>query len=66
MYGMESDVWKSELSVFIKNPNMEFIFVFFFNMDVKLMYLNSIFNIIRIRHYPKKFDISNIIRTRKQ
>jgi hypothetical protein len=28
------------------------VFVFVFNMDVRWMYSNPIFNIIRIRHYP--------------
>jgi hypothetical protein len=30
-----------------------FVFVFVFNMDVRWMYSDPIFNIIRIRHYPK-------------
>jgi hypothetical protein len=50
---MDLDVWKSELSVFVsaKNINIKSVFVFVFNMDVTWMYLNMIFNIIRIRHY---------------
>jgi hypothetical protein len=28
------------------------VFIFVFNMDVRWMYSNPIFNIIRIRHYP--------------
>jgi hypothetical protein len=33
---MESDVWKSKLSVFVfaENVNIEYVFVFVFNMDV--------------------------------
>jgi hypothetical protein len=44
------------------------VFVFVFNMDVRLMYSNPIFNIIRIRHYPtirQKSDISDIICVRR-
>jgi hypothetical protein len=44
------------------------VFVFVFNMDVRWMYANPVFNIIRIRHYPNystKSDVSDIIRIRK-
>jgi hypothetical protein len=44
---MDLDVWKSELSA--KNVNMESVFIFGFNMDVRWMYLNPIVNIIRIQ-----------------
>jgi hypothetical protein len=45
-----------------RNPNYPYsyllktliwIFVFVFNMDIRWMYSDPIFNIIRIRHYPK-------------
>jgi hypothetical protein len=48
--GMDSDVWKSELSVFVSTKNV--------NVDIHSysfliwMYSNPICNIIRIRHYP--------------
>jgi hypothetical protein len=51
--GMDSDVWKSELSYLLKMLIWIYVFVFIFNMDVRWMYSNPIFNIIRIRHYPK-------------
>jgi hypothetical protein len=53
--GMDSDVWKSKLSVFVsaKNVNMDIHIRIRFNMDVRWMYSNPIFNITRIRHYPK-------------
>jgi hypothetical protein len=49
---MDSDVRKSELSVFVsaKNVNIESVFVF--NMNVRWMYSNPVFNIIHIQHYP--------------
>jgi hypothetical protein len=51
---MDSDVWKSELSVSVsaKNVNMNIRIRIHFNMDVRWMYSNLIFIIIRIRHYP--------------
>jgi hypothetical protein len=48
--GVDSDVWKSELSVYVSTKNV--------NVDIQSysfliwMYSNPIFNIIRIRHYP--------------
>jgi hypothetical protein len=46
------------------------VFVFVFNMDVRWMYSNPIFNIILIRHYPNystkiRHTVSDIIRIRK-
>jgi hypothetical protein len=63
--GMDSDVW---------NPNYPYsyplkmliwisVFVFVFNMDVRWMYSNPIFNIIR--NIRQKSYISDIIRIRK-
>jgi hypothetical protein len=51
--GMDSDVWKSQLSVFVSAKTLIwlFVFVFVFNRDVRWMYPNPIFNIIYIRHY---------------
>jgi hypothetical protein len=69
----DSDVCKSELSVFVsvKNVNMDIrirIVFNMFNMDVRWMYSNPIsmlsaFDIIR--NIRQKSDISDIIRIRK-
>jgi hypothetical protein len=56
--------WESRPGAVPPNPNYPYsyplktliwisVFVFVLNMDVRWIYLKPIFNIIRIRHYPK-------------
>lgn len=69
--GMDMDVWKCELSIFIsaKNSNIDIHIRIFFNMDVKSLYPNSISSIFLYPipdSYSKKRGIFDTIRKREE